>query len=133
MIEIVAAIAIQSALQQDAPALIRQSTDQIINSYGDMAEALGQCSHVYPSATSHPYVRQARGDVADLGVDFISVETDRVESVLYAREAARPADRSLTVAVCAERIEGEAKMVSTHVHGLRQLLSIIERDAASPR
>lgn len=133
MIEIVAAIAIQSALQQDAPALIRQSTDKLINSYGDMAEALGQCSHVYPAATAHPYVRQARGDVADLGVDFISVEADRVESVLFAREAARPADRSLTVAACAERIEDDAKMVSTHVQGLRQLLSIIERDAASPR
>ena len=113
--------------------LLEQSTTRIINSYGDMAEALGQCSHVYPGGAMHPYVRKARSDVAELGIDFLSVEVERVESILYAREAGKPADRSLTVEVCAERIEGPAEMVSTHVDGLRDLLSALERDRLATR
>lgn len=128
MIALLAALAIQSAFQQEAPALLEQSTTRIIDSYGDMAEALGQCAHVYPGGASHPYVRKARSDVAELGIEPLSVEVERVESILYAREAAKPADRSLTVEVCAERIEEPAEMVSTHVEGLRGLLSALARD-----
>jgi len=126
MIELLAALALQSSLQDEAAVLIQQSANRVINSYGDMAEALGECSAAYPGGAVHPYVMAARRDVAAIGWDVLSEETARVESVLYA-EASQRAGRGLTVQTCAERIEGAANDVSAHAAGLAGLLDTLRR------
>lgn len=124
-------LATQTPLQRDAEALLDQQLTRIIDSYGDMAEALGRCSRVYPGGSAHPYVLKARQDVADIGADHLTTEAQRVESVLFAKAAQEQGNRPITVAECAAQIENSAEMVSTHVDGLRDLLSRLERQAAA--
>jgi len=129
MIGIIAALAVQSALQQEAPVLLEQSTARIINSYGDMAEALGKCATVYPGGSANPYVVRARQDVAAIGFEPLTFEVQRVESILFAQAAQKPAVRGLTVLACADEIEGAASDVSAHASGLVGLLETLERDS----
>lgn len=130
MIEILAALAIQTALQRDAPVLIDQSLTRVINGYGDMAEAVGQCSLVYPGGGMNPYVMQARQDVRDLGVETLTFETDRMESILFASGAQRAPSHRRTVMECVTEVEDPARNVSAYVQGLLSLVRTIERDKA---
>jgi hypothetical protein len=93
-----------------------------------MSVSIGKCQAVYPGGAVHPYVLKARDDVRSLQSERVTMETARMESVLSAEAAAAPADRGLTVRRCADAIEQEARMVSTHVQGLRDLSAALERD-----
>ena len=129
MIELVAALALQSSLRNEAPVLIEQSATAIIDSYGDMAEALGECAAIYPGGAVHPYVVQARQDVAAIGWATLTTETQRVESVLYAQASRRPPRADLSVQSCAEHIEGAAIEVSQQAAGMEALLRALRRGA----
>lgn len=127
MIELLAAIALQSSIRDEAPTLLLQSATRVIDSYGDMAEALGECSSVYPGGVAHPYVVRARQDVAEIGWDTLTTQTERVESILYAEASARPVPAGVSAISCSERIEDAAIQVSQHASGLEGLLRTLRQ------
>ena len=117
----------RSDLRREAPVLIDQSVTRIIDSSGDLAEALGRCVSVYPGGSANPYVIRARSEVADLGIDDLTFSVQHVESVLFAQAAAEPSDPARTVRSCAEEIEGAAEDVRSHAVGFRGLLVTLSR------
>lgn len=128
MIELLAALSIQTAFQQEGQALVDQSLQRILTSYTEMVETLGQCSTVYPGGGLHPYVMQAREDVRSIGSRDLATEASRIDSVRFAEVAAARKPRGLTVSSCAACIEADAETVSTHVQGLKDLFAALERD-----
>ena len=117
----------RSDLRREAPVLIQQSIAEIVDSSGDLAEALGRCASVYPGGSANPYVVRARGEVARLGIEDLTFSVQQVESVLFAQASAEPSDPARTVRGCAEEIEAAAEDVRAQAVGFRGLIVALSR------
>jgi len=129
MIEAIAAIALQSALQRDAPQLIQQAADHVFESTERLAFMIGKCSAVLPTGGSLPSVLGVGEPLAELGSREINDGVAEIAAIAYAEGLSEADDKALTIRGCAADINDAAAEARVHADGILSLAETIERDA----
>lgn len=118
----------QSDLQREAPVLLRQASERVIEASAETYYVIGNCAAIYPAGVANPYVQQTQARIAGLGIPELVHQVQHANGVMHAQGLADERPAGLTVSKCAEVVQDANNDLDQRVTGLEGLITALERD-----